>query len=342
MKKILLCLLFACLCMNNSYAERPLCDGTVCETYPDGGDVEQTLCLQNASATTFDQKWKGQKADCNAINATTGKCFKQKNRAGQDVRSCAAKICNSDSALWLHKKSNGTYESYGVCYKKDWLQNKYCNRGQAECASCNGECKLNVIQWQNPGFGVTNAFYNDKLCTCVASAVEKCTFTFTGNVKCYTTGEQYTETQTLEIDKSLFDGGVCPENSINLQFNEWYNANRTKLLNWFNANCPQTPQISGGGNNNTELQNARTKMDKFFEDASSAKKDVWKTADGKFNTARLASDLTAGVVLGTVGGVVSGVVIKKKQVEKGFDALHCTVGGQTVADWGDEFTVGLR
>ncbi len=43
--------------------------------------------------------------------------------------------------------------------------------------------------------------------------------------------------------------------------------------------------------------------------------------------ARLASDLTAGVVLGTVGGVVSGVVIKKKQVEKGFDALHCTVGG---------------
>ncbi len=68
----------------------------------------------------------------------------------------------------------------------------------------------------------------------------------------------------------------------------------------------------------------------------------WKTADGKFNTTRLASDLTAGVVLGTVGGVVSGVVIKKKQVEKGFDALHCTVGGQKVADWGDEFSVGLQ
>ena len=40
-------------------------------------------------------------------------------------------------------------------------------------------------------------------------------------------------------------------------------------------------------------------------------------------------------------GVVSGVVIKKKQVEKGFDALHCAVGGQTIADWGDEFIVGM-
>ena len=29
-------------------------------------------------------------------------------------------------------------------------------------------------------------------------------------------------------------------------------------------------------------------------------------------------------------------------IEKGFDALHCTVGGQTVTDWGDTFTVGLR
>lgn len=78
--------------------------------------------------------------------------------------------------------------------------------------------------------------------------------------------------------------------------------------------------------------------------ASRASKEAsgWKTEDGKFNTMRLASDLSAGVVLGTVGGVVSGVVIKKKQVEKGFDALHCTVGGQTIADWGDTFSVGLQ
>ena len=86
---------------------------------------------------------------------------------------------------------------------------------------------------------------------------------------------------------------------------------------------------------------AKDSINAFFNNAKSDA-SVWKNAEGKFNTARLASDLTAGVVLGTVGGVVSGVVIKKKQVEKGFDALHCTVGGQKVADWGDEFNIGLR
>lgn len=86
---------------------------------------------------------------------------------------------------------------------------------------------------------------------------------------------------------------------------------------------------------------AKDSLNAFFNNAKNSA-SVWKDSEGKFNTARLASDLTAGVVLGTVGGVVSGVVIKKKQVEKGFDALHCTVGGQKVADWGDEFNIGLR
>ncbi len=91
-----------------------------------------------------------------------------------------------------------------------------------------------------------------------------------------------------------------------------------------------------------DKSSARAKISSFIKDVDNSKKSAWKTAEGKFNTARLASDLTAGVVLGTVGGVVSGVVIKKKQVEKGFDALHCTVGGQPIADWGDTFNVGLR
>jgi len=93
--------------------------------------------------------------------------------------------------------------------------------------------------------------------------------------------------------------------------------------------------------NNQALIDAQATMNRFTSSAES-NASVWKDSEGKFNTARLASDLTAGVVLGTVGGVVSGVVIKKKQVEKGFDALHCTVGGQKIADWGDTFTVGLQ
>lgn len=104
---------------------------------------------------------------------------------------------------------------------------------------------------------------------------------------------------------------------------------------------------SGGGtivipdDHSREIDDAKAVLSAFFK-STRDNRTVWRTMDGKFNAARLASDLTAGVVLGTVGGVVSGVVIKKKQVEKGFDALHCAIGGQNVADWGDEFRVGLQ
>ena len=76
--------------------------------------------------------------------------------------------------------------------------------------------------------------------------------------------------------------------------------------------------------------------------AAAADVSVWKTADGKFNAVRLASDATAGVVLGTAGGLISNSIIKKNQIKKGFESIVCTVGGQTVADYGDEFTVGIQ
>lgn len=90
-----------------------------------------------------------------------------------------------------------------------------------------------------------------------------------------------------------------------------------------------------------EVKGARDRINAFMKMVDSDR-SVWKNTDGSFNATRLASDLTAGVVLGTVGGVVSGVLIKKSQVDKGFDALNCSVGGQKIADWGDEFRVGLR
>ena len=72
------------------------------------------------------------------------------------------------------------------------------------------------------------------------------------------------------------------------------------------------------------------------------KVSVWKDKDGKFNTARLASDSIAAVVLGTAGGLITSSVMKKHQVEDGFEDLKCTIGGQPVAGWGDEFTVGIQ
>ena len=69
---------------------------------------------------------------------------------------------------------------------------------------------------------------------------------------------------------------------------------------------------------------------------------VWKTAEGNFNGARLASDSIAGVVLGTAGGLITSNVVKKSQVKTGFENIQCTIGGQKVADWHDEFTVGIK
>lgn len=69
---------------------------------------------------------------------------------------------------------------------------------------------------------------------------------------------------------------------------------------------------------------------------------VWKTKEGNFNGARLASDSIAGVVLGTAGGLITSNVIKKNQLSGGFDEIHCSVGGQIVAGYGDDFMVGIQ
>jgi len=70
--------------------------------------------------------------------------------------------------------------------------------------------------------------------------------------------------------------------------------------------------------------------------------NVWRDENGNFNTARLISDSVAGVVLGTVGGIVTSKLVKKNQLKKGFEDLYCAIGGQTVAEYGDDFTVGMR
>ena len=93
-----------------------------------------------------------------------------------------------------------------------------------------------------------------------------------------------------------------------------------------------------------KIAKARMKIKSAYEELSAlsdAKKTVWRDEEGKFNTARLASDSIAGVVLGTTGALVTSHLVKKKHVEDGFEDLECTIGGQTVAGWGDEFTVGI-
>ncbi len=93
-----------------------------------------------------------------------------------------------------------------------------------------------------------------------------------------------------------------------------------------------------------------TEITHRIETASRGLKDIqsgldksrWKNEDGNFNTSRLVSDSVAGVVLGTAGGLITSKVVKKNQISNGFEDINCTIGGQVVAGWGDEFNVGVK
>ncbi len=105
-----------------------------------------------------------------------------------------------------------------------------------------------------------------------------------------------------------------------------------------------TCQSTSTNTDNTETSNNNsifTKLDKSLSEHFS-KSYEWKDENGEFNTARLASDSIAGVVLGTVGGVVTSNIIKKNQIENGFEDLKCTIAGQDVANYGDTFNVSLK
>ncbi len=175
------------------------------------------------------------------------------------------------------------------------------------------------------------------------AAEENCTYSFSATIECKGVTKPVNKTRVLTKDE-LAGAKTCEE------FKELYGADLKKAKELFGDLCDDnaesetpvvTPEPASSGPSKPEINSAQSTLKGFF-DYAKKNASVWRTSEGNFNGARLASDITAGVVLGTVGGVVSGVVIKKNQVKKGFEALHCTVGGQKVAEWGDEFSVGLR
>lgn len=167
----------------------------------------------------------------------------------------------------------------------------------------------------------------------------ECNYYIKAGIKC-ANGNYYLEEGYQKVKRSDFEGKTCDE------ITQILDNDVNRLINTFKEYCKEKqsevyvvpPQT---GPSEREVEQAQSVLSAFTTSAKD-EASVWKTAEGNFNGARLASDITAGVVLGTVGGVVTGNIIKKNQVKKGFEALHCTVGGQKVADWGDEFSVGLQ
>lgn len=110
------------------------------------------------------------------------------------------------------------------------------------------------------------------------------------------------------------------------------------IINGASASCTM-PNIPVVNINIAKVKSSVESLDKRF---GSLDVSVWKTAEGNFNGARLASDSIAGVVLGTTGALITSSVVKKNQIKSGFEDIVCTVGGQTVGSYGDEITVGIQ
>lgn len=129
----------------------------------------------------------------------------------------------------------------------------------------------------------------------------------------------------------------CKENSNNIaQFNLDNDILKLKLL----IKKYEDEKTTGVTNSESKIKSFANDINGVMSNFS--KKSVWTDKEGNFNKARLVSDSVAGVVLGTAGGLITSSIIKKNQTENGFEDISCTVGGQVVAGWDDEFTVGIK
>lgn len=239
--------------------------------------------------------------------------------------------CNDKDFDWDAKEKKCIKRQPSNCddYYDNYLKYTCCKlqeQGITEFNKTTGSCKCKKdgAKWDEENGQCIEQTSTDNGSGTVE--VGPCEYIYKGYIDCPPYGQFSSNNHKKTLQPNQLEGLSCSE--FNSVYGKDANYARQYFAEWCvsytNTNIP----------NKTSIDNAQAKLRALKSEAS-----VWKNAEGKFNTARLASDMTAGVVLGTVGGVVSGVVIKKKQLEKGFDVLHCSVGGQVVADWGDEFKV---
>lgn len=305
--------------------------------------------------------WDSKQKKCVAEKTPKKTCKELYNNYPERIKCCEA----GNATYWEPKNDliNGKCYCYdkttawdsktGKCVKQTNVSCEDAYKGNTEAIACceagenwiDGKCECNE----------ENKVWDSKLKKCVANATpvttctpSKCYLSINQNVKCSYNDNYWKSNEKINIcEEQLSSFNTCSDLQSRVSSCQDVNC-ISNIIGRINAYdeliervCEESIPVSIRPDNSAEISAAKSAISAFFSTAESSA-NVWKDKDGNFNTARLASDLTAGVVLGTVGGAVSGVVIKKKQVEKGFDALHCTVGGQTVADWGDIFNVGLR
>lgn len=267
--------------------------------------------------------WNGEKCNCGdkqKWNSKSNKCEAPKGQSCEELyKGFPERIacCNAGRyTIWMGAKDNGTC----ICVNPTTKVQDPALEWFYDATTKKGFCKAKGGNEQ-PVIPVTPEPEKD------------CWYTFYGEFKCGN-GTRVKKNYQMKLSKDDLKGLTCES------FQEKYRNDARGVEDLFKKLCLD-PNYVENQPLDAATKKAINNINSFFG-ISESNRNVWRDEDGQFNTARLASDAAAGVVLGTVGGVVSAKVIKKKQLEKGFDVLHCTVGGQRMADYGDTFQVSYQ
>ena len=284
---------------------------------------------------------------------SSGLCFYD----GNCIKGRNSVTAKSDEMLqyWVE---NGIGYTDGKCIKK-------CDEQTQQYDEINGKC---VKKGEGSGETQTEAHvfskeYEELVLPDLSLTIDK-------NCKNLSAGE--TDVFNILVDKSVITDyesdynrhkdileGNCNNAEGKLNVNESYREDGKDYVA-FTCTCqPAQPAVvkqddarnqsgeKGADKKNTEdasknVEQAIAGLNAIIGKDNLPKANKWRDADGNFNTARLASDVTAGVVLGTAGALITSHLVKKHQVSEGFEDIQCTISGQTVAGFGDEFTVGVK
>ncbi len=308
-----------------------LCSGA--QVYENGKCVEKESGCKLSGGT-----WKAdiKKCDCSKSPNTTP--------------DATGYVCECKSGYEWNDKNDHSKGCYDVAAAEQNKTNK------EKCESTGGEWKNNACSCDVN----KNLTKNGDVCECKSSDYQY----NAKQKKCIITDVAKQKEACAKISDATWGEAsnkcVCRDpmqepdlNRLVCVYPDGYEACKAKsgVADWKNGGCvcKQSGYIWNGDDcQKSEATIAAEEIDNVYAEIDTltakyaTKISKWKDAEGNFNTARLASDSIAGVVLGTVGGVVTSTVIKKNQIEDGFEDLKCAIGGQTVATWGDEFVVGVQ
>ena len=271
-----------------------------------------------------------------SVRAATGTCAKS-----------ATRDAYMDEYLWVDSAG------YEFCATDGLRPASEANKKCYDCNNPGTKSKIKGCEVKNPG---------DKIWLSFGGAVGSSTTQGADSFVFECTNENHGDTQTSHKWKALPVLKVCLDvgNNTKVSVPKYESGKLKNVEIYYNVGrseyCQELPEeknlysvtISGDNSqviiseqnaSRLKIKRAWTRLNAMSDDF---KVSVWRDKQGNFNTARLASDSIAAVVLGTTGALVTSNIVKKNQVSGGFEDVQCTIGGQVVATWGDDFSVGIQ